>query len=104
MKITADTNVLVRAVVDDDVAQSARAREALAGADLVALTPAALCEFVWVLRRGYGVPYPEIARTLRVLLASDNVAADTAPRSSRSTDRLCASCSQPKETSLLIVF
>jgi predicted nucleic-acid-binding protein len=78
MKITADTNLLVRAVVDDDVAQSARAREALAGADLVALTPAALCEFVWVLRRGYGVPHPEIARTIRALLSSDTVAADTA--------------------------
>ncbi|MFZ1108047.1 MAG: type II toxin-antitoxin system VapC family toxin [Rhodomicrobium sp.] len=68
MKITADTNVLVRAIVGDDTLQSAAAQEALASAETIALTVPALCELVWVLSRGYKVPAPEIAQTIRSLL------------------------------------
>ncbi len=68
MKITADTNVLVRAIVGDDTLQSAAAQEALANAEAIALTVPALCELVWVLSRGYKVPAPEIAQTIRSLL------------------------------------
>ena len=52
MKITADTNVLVRAIVGDDKLQSTAAQEALANAEAIALTLPALCELVWVLSRG----------------------------------------------------
>ena len=44
MRITADTNVLLRAIVADDDAQSALAIEALEGADLVAVSLQSLCE------------------------------------------------------------
>jgi predicted nucleic-acid-binding protein len=47
MRITADTNVLVRAMTEDDAHQSALAQAALAEADIVALPIPALCELVW---------------------------------------------------------
>src|SRR5579862_1596885 len=56
VKITADTNILVRALTDDDAEQSPRAQAELAQAELVAIPPAALCELVWVLTRGYRLP------------------------------------------------
>jgi predicted nucleic-acid-binding protein len=53
VKITADTNVLVRAAVQDDPHQSRQAANILQRADMVAVPVAVVCEFVWVLRRGY---------------------------------------------------
>jgi predicted nucleic-acid-binding protein len=49
VKITADTNVLVRAITGDDKRQSIVAQAELANADVVALAISALCELVWVL-------------------------------------------------------
>ena len=74
MKITADTNVLVRALTGDDARQSARAREELAGAQIVALTLPALCELVWVLSQGYKIPSAEIAEAIRRLMNTATVA------------------------------
>ena len=76
MKITADTNVLVRAIVGDDPKQSRIAQNALEQAELVALSLPALCEFVWVLSTGYKVSAPDIVRAIRGLIDSANVAAD----------------------------
>ena len=73
MKITADTNVLVRATTQDDARQSGIAREVLARAEMVVLTLEALCEFVWVLSRGYKIPASEIAEGIRVLIDGANV-------------------------------
>ncbi|MGO9483898.1 MAG: type II toxin-antitoxin system VapC family toxin [Rhodomicrobium sp.] len=73
MKITADTNVLVRAIVGDDELQSAAARKALADAEAIALTIPALCELVWVLSRVYKIPAPEISKTIRSLMNAANV-------------------------------
>jgi predicted nucleic-acid-binding protein len=73
MKITADTNVLVRALTEDDERQSRIARNTLANAEVVALTMPAMCELVWVLVRGYKVDAPEIVEVLRDLLNSANV-------------------------------
>ncbi len=53
MRITADTNILVRAVVADDKKQARAAARLLKGAELIAVTLPCLCEFVWVLRRVY---------------------------------------------------
>ena len=50
MRITAEINVLVRAVVADDPAQSQAAIAALRGAEQIAVALPALCEFVWVLK------------------------------------------------------
>ena len=74
MKITADTNVLVRAIMGDDPIQSKVAQTELADAELVALTLPALCELVWVLSRGYKVARSDIAETLRRLIGAANVA------------------------------
>jgi predicted nucleic-acid-binding protein len=51
VKITADTNVLERAMMGDDARQGALAQDELAGAELVAVTLPTLCELVWVLSR-----------------------------------------------------
>jgi predicted nucleic-acid-binding protein len=76
LKITADTNILVRAVIQDDLDQASLAIEALLKAQTVVLTSMALCEFVWVAARAYRLPPPEISAAIRTLLASENVEAD----------------------------
>jgi len=73
MKITADTNVLVRAVTEDHVHQSRAAQMALKKADVVALAIPALCELVWVLSQGYKIPSDEIAEVIRRLINGANV-------------------------------
>ena len=72
MKITADTNVLVRAVTEDDIEQSKAAKSVLLNADIVALTISSLCELVWVLQR-YKIRPDDIAKTIRGLINSTNV-------------------------------
>jgi len=74
MKITADTNVLVRAITGDDEHQSKVAEAELASADVVALALPALCELVWVLSQGYRIPSGEIAGAIRRLIDVANVA------------------------------
>jgi predicted nucleic-acid-binding protein len=76
MRLTADTNVLVRALTDDDEAQAAAAREILANAEMVAIPLSALCELGWVLARRYRISAPDIAAAMRGLLASGNVVVD----------------------------
>jgi predicted nucleic-acid-binding protein len=74
VNITADTNVLVRAITGDDAVQSKLAQAELANADMVALALPALCELVWVLSRGYKIPASEIAQTIRRLIDAATVA------------------------------
>jgi predicted nucleic-acid-binding protein len=76
VKITADTNVLVRAIVGDDARQSKVAKAVLAEADLIAVTLPALCELVWVLSRGYKVSSADIAEAIRRLVNAGNIAVD----------------------------
>jgi predicted nucleic-acid-binding protein len=76
MKITADTNVLLRAALRDNPRQAKRAAEVLRAAELVAIPVPVLCEFVWVLRRAYKRPVTEIAAAIRRLLNSANVVMD----------------------------
>lgn len=76
MKITVDTNVLVRALVRDDKAQAEAAARVLRGANLVAVAISSLCELVWVLRRRYEFSTAEIAAAIRALTAADNVETD----------------------------
>lgn len=73
MKLAVDTNVLVRAVVQDDPVQSAIAAQVLTEADLIAVALPSLCEFVWVLRRVYGFQAADVASAIRALLATANV-------------------------------
>lgn len=73
MKITADTNVLVRAAVQDDPHQARLAAKILQEAELVAVPIPVLCEFVWVLRRGYKKSISEVHDAIHRLLNSSNV-------------------------------
>lgn len=52
MKISIDTNVLVRIVLQDDPAQMAIANQLVRNASLVAISLPCLCEMVWILRSG----------------------------------------------------
>lgn len=73
MKLTVDTNVLVRAVVRDDLAQASVATKVLTDAELIAIALPCLCEFVWVLRRVYDFQPADAASAIRALLAAANV-------------------------------
>lgn len=73
MRVSVDTNVLVRAVVGDDADQAPVAARALTEAALVAVALPCLCEFVWVLRKVYGSPTEDIAAAIRTLLNAANV-------------------------------
>lgn len=76
MRIIADTNVLLRAALQDDPSQSPQAKRLLEESELVVVSRHALCEFVWVLRRSYKLPQAEIAMAISKLLNSRNVIAD----------------------------
>ncbi|MFE0754635.1 type II toxin-antitoxin system VapC family toxin [Inquilinus sp. NPDC058860] len=76
MKIIADTNLLARAAVQDDPEQAALAEATLRDADSIAITLPTLCEFVWVLMRGYKKTPSQTAAAMRRLLSSATVAAD----------------------------
>jgi predicted nucleic-acid-binding protein len=76
VKVTVDTNVLVRAAVLDDPDQSRVATKILRDAETVAVTLPALCEFVWVLSRGYERSTSLIASAIRHLIDSELVAVD----------------------------
>jgi predicted nucleic-acid-binding protein len=73
MKITADTNVLLRLVLADDEAQGLAAVEAMEGTSLVAISVHSLCELAWVLERLYKKTRPEIAAAIRGVIEAENV-------------------------------
>jgi predicted nucleic-acid-binding protein len=73
VKITADTNVLVRAVVRDDLKQAHTAARVLKEAELIAVSLTSLCEFVWVLSKVYRFSKQDISHALTALLDTQNV-------------------------------
>jgi len=73
MRITVDTNILIRAVVRDDIAQADVADSLLRNAEIIAVPAPCLCEFVWVLRRVYGFGRGEIQAALLALIETRNV-------------------------------
>lgn len=74
MRITVDTNILVRAVMGDDVKQATAATKLLKEAEIIAIPLPCLCEFVWVLRRVYSLGQKDIHAALQALLDTGNVA------------------------------
>jgi predicted nucleic-acid-binding protein len=74
MKITPDTNILVRAVVRDDAKQARAAAKLLKHAEAIAVSLTSLCELVWVLRRVYHIGQRDISAALEALLDAANVA------------------------------
>lgn len=84
MTLALDTNVLVRFLVEDDVAQSARAAKlvnrAIREGDQLFVGDVVLCEVVWVLRASYRFKRAEIADVLqRLLKAAHLTFTDSAP-------------------------
>lgn len=77
MRITADTNVLARAVLRDDPAQCRAAREILRTASRIAVPLPSLCELVWILRRGAKLPKEDVSAVIRALLSAANVVTDS---------------------------
>jgi predicted nucleic-acid-binding protein len=73
MKITADTNVLLRLVMGDSEAQGPAAIEAMESASLVAISVHSLCELAWVLGGKYAMPRKDIAASIRGLVDAENV-------------------------------
>ena len=73
MKVTVDTNVLIRVVVRDHRKQAEIAASLLKRADVIAVTLPSLCEFVWVLRKHYGYPKQDIVAAIQALLSARNV-------------------------------
>jgi len=76
VKITADTNVLVRALVQDDPEQARAASALLEQADLITIPVPVLCELVWVLRRVYSFAASDCATSIEALIGSSGVAMD----------------------------
>ena len=74
MRITVDTNILIRAVMRDDMKQATAATRLLKNAEIIAVLLPSLCEFVWVLRRVYGLGQKDIHAALQALLNAGNVA------------------------------
>ena len=73
MKISVDTNVLARAVLQDDAEQASRAAKILEEAALIAVSLPCLCELVWILLRGAQIPKEKVAQAIRVLIETSKV-------------------------------
>ena len=76
MRITADTNVLLRLVLADDEAQGLAAVEAMEDAGVVAISIVSLCELSWMLGGRSAMSRPEIATAIRGLVGTSNVVVD----------------------------
>lgn len=89
-----DTNVLVRFLVADDMAQHRRAvklveRASSTGEPLL-VTDVVLCELVWVLTFSYKVPRPRVIDTLRQLLHARQLQVVSSDAVSRAIDAFAA--------------
>jgi predicted nucleic-acid-binding protein len=73
MRIAVDTSVLVRVVMRDDPLQARKAAKLLLDAELIAVAIPCLCEFVWVLRKLYGLQAAEASAAIRALIAAHNI-------------------------------
>jgi predicted nucleic-acid-binding protein len=69
-----DTNVVVRLLLGDDLAQ-AQAAEKLVASEKCNVTPSVLMETEWVLRSGYGLNSKTIAESFKSFLMLENISA-----------------------------
>ncbi|MER2535459.1 MAG: type II toxin-antitoxin system VapC family toxin [Rhizobiaceae bacterium] len=76
MKITPDTNVLLRAFMGDDPVQKRIAVTTIQDATLIALPLPILCEVAWVLTRNRKFSRMMVAGAIRDLIASARVETD----------------------------
>jgi predicted nucleic-acid-binding protein len=76
VRITVDTNILVRGVVRDDLDQAKAVDQLLHRAEIVAVSTACLCELVWVLRSRYRIASNEISAAVRALHDTEYIQMD----------------------------
>ena len=67
MRITADTNLLLRTVVRDDLLQAEQPDAVIRSSSLIAISLPTLCEFAWVLRSSYRFSCEDTASAIRRL-------------------------------------
>jgi len=73
VKITVDTNVLLRDSLHDDPRQARIAGMALRKAEEIVIPLTVFCEFVWVLHRGYKISAADVANAIEQLISTSNV-------------------------------
>jgi predicted nucleic-acid-binding protein len=78
MKATVDTNILLRAILDDHPTQSPAAQRFLDTAELLSVTLPTLCELAWVLRKGYKRSRLELAAALETIARVPTISLDRA--------------------------
>ena len=76
MIVAADTNVLIRAVIEDNATQARAAMHLLSHADSVAISLPCFCEFAWVLGTVYKMAKLDIAAAIETYIQAHNVIAN----------------------------
>ena len=97
-----DTNVLIRHLTGDPPAQARRATAVLAEADQLLVTDVVFAECVFVLESFYEVPRPQLATTMRALLAMSTVTVADQPVLLRALEVYMSriGCTLPRRSSL----
>jgi predicted nucleic-acid-binding protein len=89
MTVAVDTNILVRYLTWDDLAQAKAAARVIESGETIAISSIVLCELVWVLRRAYRLSVAEVADSIREVIESRNVVVDR-PAAEMGLAVLCA--------------
>ncbi|MGE3370409.1 MAG: type II toxin-antitoxin system VapC family toxin [Rhizobiaceae bacterium] len=76
MNITADTNLILRMLLNDDPRQSPAAVRAISDATTVAVTLPTLCEIAWVMRSRFRLSRSDVARFMKTVVATDKIVLD----------------------------
>lgn len=76
VRITADTNVLLRALVEDDAEQARAAQALLLRATVIAVPVPVFCEIAWVLKRAYARGADDIAAAIEATVRIESVVTD----------------------------
>jgi len=76
VRVTLDTNILVRAFTNDDPEQAILARALLDRATLAVIPIPTLCEFSWVLSRAFKIAPAQIAEIIGQIVDSETVLTD----------------------------
>ena len=76
--IAIDTNILVRYITQDDLRQAEAAEKLLASYNSkpqsIFINNIVLCEFVWVLEKGYNYSQQQISSAIRMILYTEEFA------------------------------
>lgn len=76
MRVTADTNVLLRAILQDHDRQTDEAEALLANATAIAIPVPVFCELSWVLRRSFSQSPTDVAAAIQAICAIETVVTD----------------------------